>query len=248
MSDDALTALCADIIEEITAAKALELAGGLPTGHDSRPAHWTDPDRWPELTRTQLVLAQAAADPVKPGGKQQQCDLCGGHGDLVPGVDGPSGYHVCADERACEARKNHDYPPRADRVPEALLSAAERADAGSSAGSGAGSAAGSGGQQHDPPPEERAYVGAYGGWYDREGNFHAPGWGQLSAFMRSQSGAWSHAISGGAHTGHLLSGQPRPAHYGGPVLQEAQQAAQPPARQQPRTVRDRYGNRRLRRR
>jgi hypothetical protein len=181
----------------------VELTGGL------NPA----PPR--ELTPRQLGLSEAAnpdlpATPDRPGheDRRKHCDYCGGtRSELVPGPDGADGYRVCADERGCLARHEHRYPPRPDLVPDAVLSAVGDADEAQAARAA---------QQPAPEPQSQpepegwrtpeGWVSTANGSWTARGDWLPP----LPAYQ-----AYSHTIAGGAHTGHLLSGQPRPHYYAG---------------------------------
>jgi len=212
-AEGALLELASSLVDEVAAARLVL------TGHGPAPPR--------ELTPRQLGLAGAAnpdlpATPDRPGheDRRRHCDYCGGtRSELVPGPDGEDGYRVCADERGCLARHEHRYPPRPDLVPDAVLSAVGLADqqllrrqptaaqpAPPVTAPGAGLPSGGGAEV---PVNEFA---AYGGWYDHLGQWHAPALPQFNA--------WSHTITGGAHTGHLLSGQTgqrRPHYYAGPA-------------------------------
>src|SRR5579859_1188154 len=224
MSDDAesaLLALAGDLVSEIGAAKAVEMALALAAGLDSgapRPPDWG-------MTRTQLKLASNndAATPVVKGAKRY-CDYCGGVDDLEPGPDQRHGLGdawMCRDERQCIARRERRYPPDPSRVPAGLLDWAgvgDRAALAARQQEQAGPAAPEPGHgQRQPEPEYREpegwQAGQYGA-YDIHGQWHP-------ALPPPVPGvpAYPHTIAGGAHIGHLLSGQrgpDRPHYYPGP--------------------------------
>ena len=129
-ADAALTALAADLLEELSAGRALELAAGL--------APPRSPD-WRTLGPRALGMSEAAnpdyaahgVTPDRPGRKS--CAYCGRTGDLEPGPDkdwlGDKADHFCTDSRACIAARERRWPPRPDLVDSAMLSAVGADDA-----------------------------------------------------------------------------------------------------------------------
>ena len=199
-AEGALLELASSLVDEVAAARLVL------TGHGPAPPR--------ELTPRQLGLAGAAnpdlpATPDRPGheDRRRHCDYCGGtRSELVPGPDGEDGYRVCADERGCLARHEHRYPPRPDLVPDAVLSAVGLADQQLLPRQPA--AAQSAQQQEGWWQPQGWQVSQYGA-YDVNGQWHP-------ALPRFD--AYAHTIAGGAHTGHLLSGQTglrRPHYYAG---------------------------------
>jgi hypothetical protein len=213
-ADAALTALAADLVEELAAGRALELAAGLADPPRSRG--------WRTLSPRQLGLAEAAnpdlpATPDRPGheDRRKHCEICGGtRGELVPGADGEDGYWACADERECEARKLHRYPPRPDLVPDAVLSAVGLADQQLLPREPAAA------QQPEPESQQEPPESQQEGWQQRQGWVSSPfgAWdvnGQRHPAL-PRFDAYAHTLMNPVHRMHLLSGQARPHYYAGP--------------------------------
>jgi len=200
-AEGALLELASSLVDEVAAAR-LVLAG-----------HGSSPPR--ELTRRQRDLADNhdCATPDRPG--RPHCAYCGGTaGKLVPGPDkeflGDKADHFCQDERACIARRERRYPPDPSKVPSALMDLARRQDEAEAARQPALPAPEPPGSQQEGWQEPQGWqVSQYFAW-DVNGQWHP-------ALPRFD--AYAHTIAGGAHTGHLLSGQTgqnRPHYYAGP--------------------------------
>jgi hypothetical protein len=127
----ALAGIAASLIDDIVVARSLELAAGLAPAPAQRD--------WRSLGPRARGLAEAAnpdyrahgVTPDRPGheDRTRHCEICGAtRGTLIPGADGPAGAWTCENERECEARKLHRYPPRPDLVPDAVLTALSAQD------------------------------------------------------------------------------------------------------------------------
>ena len=205
-ADAAFTALAADLLEEISAGRALQLVAGL------EPPRSRD---WRTLSPRQLSLADNhdLATPDRPG--RPHCAYCGRTGALADGPDaewlGDKADKFCSDERACIAARERRYPPDPSKVPPALMDLAGRQDDAEAARAAHQQAV----QQQEPQsqqPESQQQpvrgLAAYGGWYDRLGQWHAP--------AQPQFAAYAHTLMNPVHRSHLLSGQSRPHYYAGP--------------------------------
>ncbi len=244
-ADAALTALAADLLEELSAGRALELVAGL--------APPRSPD-WRTLTPRQLSLAESAnpdlpATPDRPGA--HHCDICGcaDSQQIEPGPDKEYfGADKCAwlckdaNARACESRKLHRYPPRPDLVPDAVLSAVGADDAGQAARAAAQQEPQSGkpaGEQSEPGQQEgwqtpEGWVTTANGSWNARGDWLPP----LPAYQ-----AYAHTLMNPAHRSHLLSGSARPHYYAGAnylpaAMYGAEPAQEAPGGQQGRPGRD----------
>ncbi len=210
IADAAFVSLAADLLEELAAGRALELAAGLEPSRS--------PD-WRTLSPRQLGLAEAAnpeyrqhgVTPDRPGA-ERHCDYCGSaRAELVPGADGEDGAWLCRDERQCLARKEHRYPPRPDLVPEAVLSAVGLADRQLLPREPAAAQPAPAEPQQEEPQEgwqqpQGWQVSQYGA-YDVNGQWHP-------ALPRFD--AYAHTLMHPANRSHLLSGQGgRPHYYAG---------------------------------
>lgn len=224
VAQQALVGLCNQLVDQIAAGRA-EVAVRQALALSAPP----DPPRsreWRDLGPAALGFAQAANPdlPVTPdrrGG--HYCDICG-CADEKQIQPGPDAEHfgadrcawMCKDERACEARKLHRYPPRPDLVPEAFLSALGQEDEARAARSRPPA-----GQQEPPAGQEPA-----AGQQEpaRQEEPPVPGWtftpfgsmDPLGSFHPApQYGPYAHTLMNPQHRAHLLSGQPRPHYYGG---------------------------------
>lgn len=207
----ALSSIAADLITEITAARALEaleLAAGLP----GKPR---------ELTPRQRDLADNhdRATPDRPG--RPHCAYCGGTaGKLIPGPDeeflGDKADHFCADERACIARRERRYPPDPSKVPSALMDLAGDADEAEASAAARQQAA----QQQAVAGQAAAeQMASPRGWQpatpegtlDEFGTWHPP----LPPVRPMVPPAYGHTLMYAHNRSHLLSGQSRPHYYAG---------------------------------
>lgn len=215
----ALAQVAADIIESISLARAMELTAGLP----GKPPGLTPRQRDAAFAHNPDYRALKGIPPLTPGAGHW-CGFCGNpdESQLEIGCDGQKfgtlDDWICKDQfsRQCTSRRERRWPPRPEMVPEGIMAALAAADEHDAARLSRQQPARQQPAQQQEPAQPAAAVpvsqaAAYGGWYDQLGQWHAPGLPQWNA--------WSHTIAGGAHTGHLLSGQQgaqRPHYYAGP--------------------------------
>ena len=214
---DGLVAFCSDLVSQIASGRA-EAAVRQELAKTAPP----EPPRsreWRHHAALALSTAEAAnpdlpATPDRPG--EHHCDICGcaDEKQIQPGPDaehfGPDkAAWMCRDERACEARKNHRYPPRADLVPDAVLAALSATD-----------------EEHARRRQQQAPVPPAAQQETAQEQETMPGWqvvpGVGAYNLRGdfipappQYEAYGHTLMNPAHRAHLLSGQARPHYYGG---------------------------------
>jgi len=172
-------------------------------------------DPGPGLVRLSDLMSQDPR-PAGPGDPEAGsfCDWCGATSDLGPDVLGLShglATRECQDPEACQARRDAHFPADRSRIPGWLRDQLEAADLGGLVRASASQAASELLAELAQRPDDST-VQLSGGWYDALGQWHP--WDPPASFAAwsampppAKPDHWSHTIRGGAHTGHLISGQ-----------------------------------------
>jgi hypothetical protein len=227
-AEQALAALARDLIEEISAGKALELAAGQGQDHPPRPLVFG-------LTPAQLALA-ANRDMITPviKGSGKWCGYCGNvnASQLEPGADqqkfGTPDDWMCKDEhmRACLARHDRRFPPDPSRPPAELMRWAREADEAKvreifarieAAGNQTASGRRSGREVTEAGEEEAAQPAQQAG-------------PPVPQAVPVPGGAWSHTLQAAHNRTHLLGHQAAQLYGHSQAGVPVQQASVPPQR------------------
>ena len=205
-----LAGLAADLIEEISLARALEMSG-LPARVMGPREHEVARHANPDYQKLRGI------PPLDPGARKW-CGYCGNSDpdQLVPGPDHEHGFNdwMCKDslDRHCQARHERRWPPMPSRAEPVLMKLARQADEAQAARQ-VPRPAPQPEQQQEPAQQEPAKPPVPGwqfspfGSIDPFGSFHPAMQASPLSHLISGGASMSHAISGGQqHMGHTISG------------------------------------------
>jgi len=220
----ALAQLAADVVNDLSTARILELAAAGQAARVMGPrehevARHANPDY-------QKLRGIPPLDPA--AGKW--CSYCGNSdpGQLVPGPDHEHGFNdwMCRDEldRHCQARHERRWPPRPDLAEPVLMKLARQADEADAARLSRQQPA----ARQEPAAQQETMPGWQAvpgvGTYNTKGDF-LPALPQFNPLAHLISGGapMPHTIAGGAHMGHTIAGMARSRAQGQPGVLSGQQ-------------------------